>query len=71
MEQIQWWGFDLDENFEQLWHELEEHQDGDRGHHIAFKAPSKSEASKIIGERLRDFFERGLYPSNKHGEVIG
>lgn len=52
--------FDLDEHFDDLWHQLEEIQDGGSGHQIMFKAETVQDAADKMASRLVFFFEKRL-----------
>ena len=62
-----YYGFDLDCDFEDMWHELEKIQDGRAGHRIAIKSTGKREAAAIISNRLTDFFYNRMYLSDEYG----
>lgn len=67
---MKYFGFNLDDDFEELWHELERIQDGKAGHHIAIKGETANEAAKVLAERLTPFFERRMYESDDCGYDI-
>ena len=62
-----YFGFDLDDHFEDLWHELERVQDGDAGHHIAVLGKTKDQAVDELLTRLKPFFVQRMYDSDESG----
>ena len=65
-----YYGFDLDEHYEDLWHALERIQDGKSGHKIAMKACDATNAANEIGVRLaNEFFRERMYPCDQWGNL--
>ena len=65
-----YYGFDLDEHYEDLWHALESIQDGKSGHKIAMKACDATNAANEIGVRLaNEFFRERMYPCDQWGNL--
>lgn len=62
-----YFGLDLDDCFEELWHELERVQDGRACHTIAMKACDKTNAAIELGHRLEKFFAANMYPCDQYG----
>lgn len=65
-----YFGFDLDDSWDEMWHEAERIQDGGAGHHIAFEADSAREAARRMAERLIPFIEKKMYESDGDGRPI-
>jgi len=65
-----YFGYDLDDNQDGLWHEIERIQDGVACHHVAFKADSAHEAARLMAERLIPFIEKKMYQSDEDGRPI-
>jgi len=65
-----YFGFDMDEQWEQLWYEAERTQDGGSGHHLAYQAASPEAAAQFMVARLVPFIARHMYPSDEDGYRI-
>lgn len=63
-------GFFLDDLMGELFYELERIQDGQAGHRVAFKAPSKEKAIQIMCERLKPFLLKAMYACDAHGREV-
>lgn len=59
------YSFDLDEHFEDLWHELEMVQDGKNTHVIKMDGKNKAEAATELTFRLYEFFYTRMEESEK------
>lgn len=64
------YGLNLDECIEELFHEMERIQDGNSGHSIAIEANSVEEAAQELSNRLVDFFEIKMYESDIFGKEL-
>jgi hypothetical protein len=64
------YGFDLDSDFEEIWHELESVQDGVCCHRIAIEATSKEDVAEILSSRLKEFFSKNMYESDNCGYEV-
>ena len=65
-----YFGFFLDDLCDELFHKIEAIQDGRSGHRVAFKAPSKEEAIRIMNKRLNDFYLKEIYACDEDGSKI-
>lgn len=66
-----YYGFDLDDSWDEMWHEAERVQDGFSGHHIAFKGYSAHEAARRMATALIPFIEKNMYLSDADGHNHG
>ena len=62
-----YYGLDLDDCMDELWHEMERVQDGGSGHHIAIESNGLNSAAQSLAARLVPFFEKRMYLSDSDG----
>jgi hypothetical protein len=65
-----YFGFDLDDSWDEMWHEVERIQDGGANHHVSFCAATRGEAARLMADRLVPFIEKHMYLSDEDGHVI-
>ena len=63
-----YYGIDLDEVFDDLWHFLEEKQDGTSGHKIVFEGETKEGAAKRASKVFEEFALEKMYEADLEGE---
>jgi len=65
-----YWGMNLDEIFDELFHEMEVAQDGKSEHTIAIESSTKDSAITKFFAKLIPFFKSHMYQCDEYGEEV-
>jgi len=68
--EMKYFGLNLDDCFDELWHEIERVQDGRSGHTIAIKGHEKITTARELAARLVEFFDKNMYLSDEYGTKL-
>lgn len=63
-------GFYLDDGWDELWHVVEDIQDGGASHRVAFSAETPEEAARIMADRLVPHIAKRMYESDEDGRPV-
>lgn len=67
---MDYYGFNIDDIGEDIFHELERVQDGRSGHTVAFKGETAHDATTRLVASLYDFFRSRMKPCDDHGQEL-